>query len=211
MTIRLVVADDHPLVVDGLLRLFEQHPDLLVLASCGDGETALALVRAHRPDVLLLDLQLPGLDGLGVLRRLRAEATAVKVVLLTGGLAEEQLLEAVRLGVRGVVLKEMASALVVACLRRVAAGGQWLERDIMARALDRLLAREAEEQRMRGILTQRERELVTLVATGARNKEIGRCLGITEGTVKIHLHRIFEKLGVTNRVELANYARERLK
>jgi DNA-binding NarL/FixJ family response regulator len=207
MTIGLVIADDHPLVVDGLRHLFAQHPDLEVLAACGDGEAAVEATRQHRPDVLLLDLVLPGVDGLGVLRRLRALGDATRVLLLTAHLGEEELLEAVRLGVRGVVLKEMAPATVVTCVRRVAAGGQCLEHEVTGRALERLLAREADERRLRALVTPREREIMALVATGARNRRIADCLGITEGTVKIHLHRIFEKLGVTSRVELANYAR----
>jgi DNA-binding NarL/FixJ family response regulator len=208
--IRLVVADDHPLVVDGLLRLFEPHADIRVVATCGDGEAALEAVRAQRPDVLLLDVRLPRLDGLAVLRRLRAEGLATRVVLLTAQIDETALLEAVRLGAKGLVLKEMAPALVVACVRKVAAGGQWLEREVTARALDRLLARSAEQQRLAGLLTEREREIAGLVAQGARNRDIARRLSITEGTVKIHLHRIFEKLGVTSRVELANHVRDQL-
>jgi DNA-binding NarL/FixJ family response regulator len=207
MTIRLVLADDHPIVLDGLLRLFEPEPDIEVVARCGDGEAALRAVREHRPDVLVLDLRMPRLDGMGLLRRLAGERLGGRTVLLTAELGEDELLEAVRLGVRGVVLKEMAPDLLVRCVRTVHAGGQWLEQPVTGRALERLIARETARPQLKH-LTPREVELVRLANDGLRNKEIAARLGLTEGTVKFHLHRVYEKLGVASRVELLNRARE---
>jgi DNA-binding NarL/FixJ family response regulator len=207
MTIRLVLADDHPLVLDGLLRLFEPEPDMRVVARCGDGEAALRAVREHRPDILVLDLRMPRLDGMGLLRCLAREGLGGPTVLLTAGLGEDELVEAIRLGVRGVVLKEMAPDLLVRCVRTVHAGGQWLEREATGRALERLIAREIARPQLEH-LTPREVELVCLANDGLRNKEIAARLGLTEGTVKVHLHRIYEKLGVASRVELLNCARE---
>lgn len=210
MTIQLVLADDHPVVLEGIARLLEHEPDLQVVARCGDGESVLEAVRAHRPDVLVLDLHMPRLDGMGVLRQAATEGLNLRVVLLTAEIGEDALFEAVRLGVRGVMLKEMAADQLVRCIRTVHAGGQWLERHLTGWTLERLLARESARQQAAKVLTPRETELVRLVSQGLRNKEIAFRLGITEGTVKIHLHRIYDKLGVSSRVELANYARREL-
>ena len=122
MTIRLVLADNHPLLLDGIVRLFEHEPDIEVVARCDGGEAALRAVRDHRPDVLLLDLHMPPLGGMEVLRRLAREASTVRVVLLTADVAEDDLLEAIRLGVRGIVLKETAPELLVRCVRVVHGG-----------------------------------------------------------------------------------------
>src|SRR5215218_10897181 len=146
MTMRLVLADDHPLLLDALARLLEQQPDMEVVARCADGEAALRAVREHRPDVMVLDLRMPRLDGLEVVRRAARECPGPRVVILAGELGEEELLEAVRLGVRGIVLKEMAPDLLVRCVRTVHAGGQQLEGGVVGRALERLLAREATAQ-----------------------------------------------------------------
>jgi two-component system, NarL family, nitrate/nitrite response regulator NarL len=209
MTIRLVLADDHPLMLDALARLLGQEPDMEVAARCTDGETALRAAREHRPDILILDLRMPRLGGMEVLRRVAGEAPGARVVILAGELDEDGLLEAVRLGARGVVLKEAGPEALVRCVRAVQAGGQWLDHRVTGRALERLLARESDRQRGAGVLTPREAELARLVGEGLRNKEIAARTGISEGTVKIHLHRIYDKLGVTSRVGLANHARER--
>ncbi|HWL67667.1 MAG TPA: response regulator transcription factor [Geminicoccus sp.] len=210
MTTRIVVADDHPVVLQGVNWLLEREGDLEVVARCQSGEAALAAVREHRPDLLVLDLNMPGLSGMDVLRGIAEERLALRVVLLTADLRDDDLFEAVRLGVRGVILKDMAPELLVRCIRAVHAGGQWLEQHLTGWTLDRLLARESAKQQATKALTQREIELVRLVAEGLRNKEIAFRLGITEGTVKIHLHRIYDKLQVTSRIELANYIRRQL-
>jgi two-component system, NarL family, nitrate/nitrite response regulator NarL len=209
MTIRLVLADDHPLLLDALARLVGQEPDMEVVARCGDGEAALRAAREHRPDVLVLDLRMPRLGGMEVLRRVAGEAPGVRVVVLAGELDEEGLLEAVRLGARGVVLKDAGPDVLVRCVRTVHEGGQWLDSQIAGRALERLLARETARQRVAAVLTPREVELVELVSQGLRNKEVAARLGISEGTVKIHLHRIYDKLGVGSRVGLANHVRDK--
>jgi DNA-binding NarL/FixJ family response regulator len=202
----LVLADDHPVVLAGLEQLLAQEPDLEIVAACTSGEQALLAVRAHRPDVLVLDLQMPGQDGLAVLRALRAGGDPTPVVILTAALDEQAMLEALRCDVRGVVLKDMAPRLLVQCVRTVAAGETWLEREEIARALAELMRRERAAGAAARLLTPRELEIVHLVALGRRNKEIARQLAITEGTVKIHLSRVYEKLGVDNRVALTLWA-----
>ncbi len=207
--IRLVLADDHPIVLDGLENLFRLEPDFQVVARCVTGEESLAAVRRHRPDVLILDIRMPRKDGLAVLRELHREKLPTKVVLLAAALEEEEVLEALRLGVRGMVLKELAPQMVVQCVRKVHAGEQWLEKHAFSRALDTLLRREAGEREAADVLTPREIEMVRMVARGLRNKEMSERLVISEGTVKIHLHHIYRKLKVENRVELILYAQSK--
>ena len=202
MPITLVLADDHPIVLAGLQQLLSLERDFTVLATCGDGTAALAAARHHRPDILVLDMQMPGTNGLAVLRALHPDRLPTKAVVLTASIGGDDVLEAVRLGAQGLVLKEMAPHLLVQCIRKVAAGGQWLEREAMAQTLDRLMARETAA----ALLTPRELAIVRLVAEGRRNKEIARQLAITEGTVKIHLHNVYEKLEVDSRVALTLWA-----
>lgn len=209
MPISLVIADDHPLVLGGLEALLATQPDLSVVARCADGETALEAVDKHRPDVLVLDLRMPGMSGLDVLRQLKDRGLPTRTVVLTAAIDEDEAVEVLRLGVRGVVLKEMAPQLLVQCIRRVHEGGLWIERTSMARALERVLRREDAERAAAAVLTPREVDVVRCVAQGLRNKEIARRLGINEGTAKLHLHRIYEKLGIDGRVALVLYARER--
>ena len=209
MSIRLVLADDHPIVLDGLEQLFRLEKGFEVLARCVNGEETVLAVREHRPDVLILDLQMPGKTGLEVLREMNGEGLPTRVVLLTAALNVDEVLEATRLGVRGVVLKEMAPRLLVQCVRTVHAGGQWLEKRAVGLALDRMLEREAGARELANVLTRREIEIVRMVASGSRNKEIAEKLFISEGTVKVHLHKVCEKLQVDSRVELTLYAKDK--
>jgi DNA-binding NarL/FixJ family response regulator len=209
MPISLVLADDHPIILDGLEILFREERDFQVLARCVNGEEALQAVRQHRPDVLILDIRMPGKDGLVVLREMKKDRLPTRTVLLTVGLDEDDVLEALRLGVRGVVLKEMAPQMLVQCVRKVHAGEQWLEKRSVGRALEKMLLREAGEREVAGALTPRELEIVRMVAAGLRNKQIADTLNISEGTVKIHLHHIYEKLHLDGRLELALYAQDK--
>jgi DNA-binding NarL/FixJ family response regulator len=183
--------------------------DIQVVARCVNGEEALRAVRQHRPDMLILDIRMPAKDGLEVLREMQKEELPTQVVLLTVALDEEETVEALRLGVRGVVLKEMAPQMLIQCVRKVHAGEQWVERRSVGRAVERLLRREAGAREVAGVLTPREIEIVRMVASGRRNKEIADKLSISEGTVKIHLHHIYEKLQLDGRLELALYAQDK--
>lgn len=209
MSIRLVLADDHPIVLDGLETLFRLEPDFEIAARCVGGEETVVAVRRHRPDVLVLDIHMPRKDGLAVLRDLQQDKLPTKVVLLAAVLEEDEVLEAMRLGVRGMVLKELAPQMVVQCVRKVHAGEQWLEKHAVSRVVDSLLRREAGEREAANVLTPREIEMVGMVARGLRNKEMSKRLAISEGTVKIHLHHIYRKLKVENRVELILYAQSK--
>jgi DNA-binding NarL/FixJ family response regulator len=201
----LVLADDQPIVLEGLQQLLASERDFAVLATCRAGDPALVAVRRHRPDVLVLGLPVSGTEGLAVLRALQAEPSPTRVVVLTASPGPDDLLDLVRLGAQGLVPRDTAPHLLVQCIRKVAAGGQWLEREMMTQTLTRLVSSEAEDGGSR--LTAREREIVRLVADGRRNKEIARQLAITEGTVKIHLYN--KKVGVDNRLGLMVYAQKK--
>ena len=204
--IRIVLADDHVIVLDGLEQLFRLEPELEVVARSTTAEAAVKAVQEHRPDVLVLDLVMPGHDGMWVLRELSELNLPTRTVLLTAHVEENRLVEAIRLGVWGVVLKEMAPRMLMECVRKVHAGEKWLEQQSVTRAIERMQKRESEIDRLTRLLTPRELEIVRLASEGLRNKEIGERLSITEGTVKIHLHNIHEKLGVTGRSQLILYA-----
>jgi len=204
MTLRLVLADDHPLVLDGLENLFRNEEGFEVVARCSNGKEALSAIQEHRPDVLILDLRMNDMGGLELLRRLAAERLDARVVILTAGVREREMIEAVRLGALGVVLKESAPGLLVDCVRAVARGERYLQPRFLLRALEEGLGMTPEPT-----LTPRELDLVRMVARGLRNKEIAERLFITEGTVKVHLHNIYDKLGLDGRLALLRYAEDR--
>ena len=205
--IRLLLADDHPIVLDGLEQLFRFEEDCTVVGRCRDGIETLRRLHELRPDVLVLDVRMPRGDGLEVLRAIAAEESPTRVVLLTAAIDDDELLAAIRGGAQGVVLKEAAPERLVEAVRTVASGGSWLEPGLVGRALGRVVAVAAAEEDKP--LTPREREIVSSLARGLRNREIAEQLHITEGTVKIHLHHIYEKLRVKGRVELVLLAQQR--
>ena len=174
-----------------------------------NSDTAIQAVISHRPDILLLDLKMPKMGGLMVLRELQKQKLPIKVVVLTAALDEDEVLEAIQLGVRGVVLKEMAPQLLIQCIRKVYGGGEWLEKNSVSRALEKILKRETAMQHVNLVLTPREIDLIKLVANGYSNKKIAEQRHISEGTVKVHLHNIFDKLQVKSRVALTLYAQNK--
>jgi DNA-binding NarL/FixJ family response regulator len=208
MAIRIVLADDHQIVLHGLRQLFERHGDFEVVAACRDGAAAIDAVTEHEPDVLLLDLRMPNQGGLDVLRALAGKHERCRRVLLTAAIRDEEVLEAVRLGVMGIVLKESSPEALLDCVRTVYEGKQWIERDTLARALQSAAAQPPAD-RSPDALTPREVEIVRMVAQGLRNKAIAERLAISEGTVKVHLHNIYEKLGVDGRLELVLCAQQK--
>jgi len=206
--IRLVLADDHRIILEGLEQLFGREKDFEVVATATTGEDALAAVRKHKPHVLVLDIRMPKGDGLWVLKQIHTEKLPTRVVLLTATLDEDEVLDAMQSSVSGLVLKEAAAVKLVETVRRVQRGERALEPMLVSRALERLSQRE-EAKKLVEVLSRRETEIVKMVAAGLRNKEIALKLSIGEGTVKTHLHTIYEKLGVHGRVELTTYAIER--
>ena len=199
---RLLLADDHPMIraaIEVLLR----GSGFELVGMAGTGEATMAEVERLRPDILLLDLQMPDGNGLDVLRRLKAARSPVRVVMLTAGIDDSALLEAKSLKVHGIVLKNSDPAFLLECLESVRDGRSWFDPDLAKRA--RQLASGSSR---RIPLAPRERQLIGFVRKGLRNREIAEQLGVTEGTVKVYLHAVFEKLGVGNRTELAIRADE---
>jgi two-component system nitrate/nitrite response regulator NarP len=198
---RLLIADDHPFIIAGLEAIL-RGTEFDVVCRVPDGQEALEALPASRADILLLDVSMPGRGGVDVLRILRSRSDNHPVVLLTASLDDNLLLEALQLQVNGIVLKESAQEQLLECLQAVRAGRRWIEQGLMQKAL-KLTSEGAASTDPLAAVTTRERAVVELVAQGLRNREIATELGMTEGTVKVYLHRIYEKLQVTNRTELA--------
>ncbi|HEU5404167.1 MAG TPA: response regulator transcription factor [Terriglobales bacterium] len=199
--VRIVIADDHSLVRNGLRRILETEPDFKVVGEASDGDEALACIRKLTPDVLLLDLAMPRTDGLQVLRELRLMPHSVNVVMLTAAIDRNQINEAVRLGAHGVVMKTSAIDVLIKSIRCVMDGQYWLDRSTLAE-----IVRSPAPSDSKFGLTERELQLVALISAGGSNKEIAESLGITEATVKRHLANVFDKTGVSTRLELAVFA-----
>jgi DNA-binding NarL/FixJ family response regulator len=207
--IRIVIADDHPLVREGLRTLLELQPGFTVVGEAVDGLDAVRLTNDLRPDVLLLDLAMPRMNGLDVLKALADTATEVRTVLLTAAIEREETVQALRLGARGVVLKEAATQMLYKCIRAVMAGVFWVghERiDDLMQTLRQIERAPAREPSPASRLTRRELQVIAAVVEGGSNKDIAKAFGLSEQTVKNHLSNIFDKLGVSNRLELALYA-----
>lgn len=207
--IRVLIADDHPVVRVGLRNMLQSDGRVKVVAEAKDGVEALHMVRTLQPDVLLLDLAMPKLPGMEALRELTSESTTTRTIVLTGLIDKRQILEALQLGARGVILKDAVVDHLSACIRAVMQGQYWLEgRPVqnLVQVLHDLAAQTAPPPRKTFGLTARELEVVGLITEGSTNKHIAETFGISEETVKRHLTNIFNKLGVGNRLELALFA-----
>jgi two-component system nitrate/nitrite response regulator NarL len=204
--ISILVADDHPVVLHGLADVLRSNADMNVVALCSDGATALEAIRRWSPNVAVLDVLMPGLSGIDILASITADGLATKVVILTATASDGQLLRAIAGGAQGIVLKEEALTDLVQCIRAVAGGRPWLPSALVNAALERETGRRSATQRLTQLLTTRERQIILLVAEGLSNKAVGRRLELSEGTVKIHLHNVYQKLHVNNRTTLAALA-----
>jgi len=208
--LRVLIADDHAMFREGLRLLLEAESDLRVVGEACSGAEAIALTRKLTPDILLLDVAMPGQSGLDVARQLHEDGTSTRVLLLTAALARAEVPRALKLGVRGVVEKEAAIALLLKAIRAVQAGEYWVGREVIGDLVDAIgrpapAPSRAAEKSPFG-LTGRERELVALVATGCSNKVIAQKCSLSEDTVKHHLSNIYDKTGVSTRLELALFA-----
>src|SRR6185436_14612402 len=209
--IRIVIADDHPIFRDGLRKLLVLEEDFRVVAEARDGKEVLEVLDEYQPDILLLDLKMPGLDGLTALQKLQNARTKTKVIVLTASEDKNQFVQAMKFGTCGIVLKQTATDLLIKSIRKVHAGEIWLDSHTTAAVMRQSSspldsAPLGSRDRERSPLSQREREIVVLVAQGFKNKEMAEKMFISEQTVKNHLHNIFDKLGVSDRLELALYA-----
>ncbi|HET9999172.1 MAG TPA: response regulator transcription factor [Nocardioides sp.] len=200
--IRVLLVDDEELVRSGLRLILSTEPDLEVAAEAADGEQALAMVELHQPDVVMLDIRMPGLDGIEVARRLAASGSPARVVVLTTFDNDDYVYGALRAGASGFLLKDAPATQLVSAIRAAAAGDAVLAPSVTRRVVDELGRRQAPAAIQRlDVLTDRERDVLTLMAEGCSNSEIGDRLFITEGTVKTHVARILVKLGVRDRLQ----------
>lgn len=222
--IRVVLADDECLFRTSLRQLLDVPPEVIkdvygtdlgpgfdVVGEASSGEETVRLVDASRPDLLLLDLNMPRLSGLDALREITRGSTGPRTILLTGEITSDHVLSAVRLGVSGVIVKHAATELLFQAIATVMAGRCWLDQTLISDLVDctrSLLLASAGARRQSVRLTRREREVLRLVAEGWPNKEIARTCALGEDTVKHHLTRLFDKTGATNRIELARRAAE---
>ncbi|HLH42888.1 MAG TPA: response regulator transcription factor [Bryobacteraceae bacterium] len=211
-TVRIAIADDHPIVRDGLKRLLQLENDFEIVGEAADGRQVLDLVSHTHPDVLLLDLRMPNLDGLATLQALQHANRSTRVIVLTASEDKNEFVTAMKLGCSGIVLKHTEPDLIVKSIRKVHAGEIWLDSHTTAAVMQQFSTALDPARttgpggRDRNPLSTREREIVSLVAQGYKNKEMAEKMFISEQTVKNHLHNIFDKLGVSDRLELALYA-----
>jgi two-component system, NarL family, nitrate/nitrite response regulator NarL len=209
-SVRILVADDHPIFRDGLRKLLEAEKDFKVIGEAADGGEAIEMAQQLKPDVLLLDLAMPRVPGLEALRQLGSSVEAIKVILLTAAIEREQIVDALHHGVRGVVLKESATELLLKSIRCVMNGQYWVGRESVSdlvRIIRDLTAIPEQGTRKRSYnLTPRELDIISAIVDGYTNKDIAEKFAIAEQTVKHHLGNIFDKLGVSNRLELALFA-----
>jgi DNA-binding NarL/FixJ family response regulator len=203
-TIRILLADDHPVVRDGLAAMLSTQPDFAVVGEAGTGAEAVTEAARLRPHVVLMDLEMPVLDGIEAIRRLCAADPAVQVVVLTAFDTDERIVGALQAGAQGYLLKGAPRAEIFAAIRTVSAGGALIPPVVASKLLHQVRAAEQPDA-----LTARENEVLQLVAAGLANKEIAARLSISERTVKFHVSSILSKLGVENRTQAARLARER--
>jgi DNA-binding NarL/FixJ family response regulator len=200
--IRILVVDDHPVVRQGLVAVLEDEPDFEVGGAVGSAEEAIALAERLLPDVVLLDLELPGVDGIEAIPRLAGAAPAARVLVFTAYDTDERVFGAIRSGARGYLLKGASAEEIARAIRVVHAGGSYLEPRVAAK----VMAEVGAPRQAASVLSQREREVLQLVAEGLSNKQIARSLTITERTVKFHVSSILNKLGAGNRTEAVTLA-----
>ena len=190
--IRILIVDDHPVVCAGLTSMLSAQPGIEVAGSAASGEEALAIVQRDSIDLILLDLRMPGMDGIGVLHALKKIETSPRVVVLTSFEKEEDIYRAIRAGAHGYLLKDATESEMLAAISVVNGGKRYIPRHIAARLADRM---------MRSDLTARELQILELLAQGSTNKQIGTALDISDNTVRHHVNNIMEKLQVSDRTE----------
>jgi two-component system, NarL family, nitrate/nitrite response regulator NarL len=204
--VSLIIADDHPVVLRGLKALIGEHEGFNLADSCSNGTECIKSIRQFRPDLALVDMNMPDPNGLQVLKAVAAEGLSTRIVFLAASPNDREILAAVAGGAFGIMLKESAPDTLINCLQAVAAGRRWLPSELVDGALERTRQARAQFVSVDGALTQREREVMLLVADGLSNRDVGRRLNVSEGTVKVHLHSIYQKVAVNNRTALAKFA-----
>ena len=199
-TVRVLCVDDHPLVRKGIASILNNEPDMKLVAEAGNGQDAVAMFKAHQPDVTLMDLRMPNMDGIEAARQIRADFPDAKIIALTSFDGDQEIYRALEAGVRGYLLKEMVHTEVVRAIRLVHSGKRLMPPEVAERLTDYF---------PKAALTPREVEVLTLVAGGLANKEIASKLGTADGTVKIHVQNILSKLNASDRTHAVTIAIQR--
>lgn len=203
----LVIADRHPIVLQGLTSALGAQNGLEIVASCSDGPSCMQAIRSLTPDIAILDISMPGLTGLEILTIANSEGLSTRLVFFTASVQDHELVVAAAAGAYGVILKDVALEILVKSLRQVASGHK-----LPPPFSDQALPREQDQRNivvadnLLTVLTDRERQIMALVSEGLSNKEIGRRLNIAGGTIKVHLHHVYQKLEINNRTVLAGLA-----
>ena len=205
--IKILLCDDHPVVLDGLVAMLSTQPGFEVVGEASNGRDMVALAVQMHPDVILLDLEMPGVDGVEALRQLRVQLPDARVLIFTAFDTDERILGAIQAGAQGYMLKGAPRDELFNAIRTISTGGSLLQPVVQSRLMQRLHAN-AQVQPVES-LTAREQQVLTLVAEGKTNKEIASALSITERTVKFHVGAIMGKLGATNRTEAVRFANQR--
>jgi two-component system, NarL family, nitrate/nitrite response regulator NarL len=207
--VRILLADDHTIFRDGLRKLLEAEPDFEIVGEAGDGADAISMVQQIKPEILLLDLAMPKVPGLEALREVIALKSPVKTILLTAAIEKRQIIEALQVGARGVVLKDAATQMLIRAIRTIINGQFWVGResvtDMQVYLKHQIATQPAPKAKSYG-LTRREIEILGTIVGGLSNKEIAQKFSLSEDTVKHHLTNIFDKVGVSSRLELALFA-----
>lgn len=192
--IRVMLADDHTILREGVRAILQRDEELEVVAEAGDSNEVVDMVATAQPDVLVLDLVMPGLDGMGVFRLVREHSPETKILVFSGYMSDELIVQCLQAGAKGYLAKTVKSGDLVSAIKGVNSGGVWADQRMIGKALDRS-----------STVTQREMEIIREVSGGLRNKQIADKLGISEKTVKAHMHSVFKKLNVEHRLQLALY------
>ncbi len=193
--LRVMLADDHAILREGLRGILQRDRELEVVAEAGESNEVVEIVAQAKPDVLVLDLVMPGLDGLEVFRLVREQSPETKILVFSGYMSDELIVQCLQAGAKGYLAKTAKSTELLEAIKAVGTGGVWAEQKMMAKALDKSPT-----------ITKRELDIIRLVSEGLRNKEIADKLGISEKTVKAHMHSVFKKLNVEHRMQVALYS-----
>jgi two-component system nitrate/nitrite response regulator NarL len=199
----VVIADRHPVVLQGLTNVLTAESGFKIVACCSDGTDCIEAIRSLVPDIAILDISLPGLTGLEILAIANSENLSTRLVFFTASVEDRELIVSAAAGAYAVILKDVALEILVQSLRQVADGQRLLPQLPSDQAVSREKRNIAVTETALTVLTDRERQIMRLVSGGLSNKEIGRRLNITDGTIKVHLHNIFQKLEISNRTVLA--------
>jgi DNA-binding NarL/FixJ family response regulator len=194
---RILIVDDHPVIQAGLMSMLSTHPEVKVMGSASSGEEALARMEEEMPDIVLLDLRMPGMTGIDVLRAMREKKASTRAIVLTSFETDENIYRAIQVGAQGYLLKDTSQREMLQAIATVHAGRKYIPAQIAARLAERM---------MRSSLTTRELEILNMLSKGLTNKQIGRALKISDNTVRNHVNSILEKLEVADRTEAVTVA-----